>query len=74
MPDSPKSEGFGVTRCFAGVWQLPLTKFDVGFCTKLDVDRTMGMIIQSFPGLTELGLSGLEMEALPEGVIPKRVA
>ena len=64
-------------RCdlsFAGVWQLPLTKFDVGYCKKLDVNATMGMIVQSFPGLTELGLAGLEMEALPEGVIPKCVA
>ena len=34
----------------------------------------MDMIVQSFPGLTELGLAGLEMEALPEGVISKRVA
>ena len=61
-------------RCdlsFAGVWQLPLTKFNVGYC---NVNATMGMIVQSFPGLTELGLAGLEMEALPEGVIPKCVA
>ena len=65
-------ECFGVTLCFAGVWQLPLTKFDVGYCKKLDVNAAMGMIVQSFPGLTELGLAGLEMEALPEGVIPKR--
>jgi len=50
------------------VWQLPLTKFDVGQCTKLDVNATMGMIVQSFPGLTELGLAGLKMEALPEGI------
>ena len=64
-------ECFGVTLCFAGVWQLPLTKFDVSFCTKLDVNATMDMIVQSFPGLTELGLAGLKMEALPEGVIPK---
>ena len=27
----------------------------------------MDMIVQSFPGLIELGLAGLEMEALPEG-------
>ena len=53
------------------MWQLPLTKFDVGQCTELDVNATMGMIVQSFPGLTELGLAGLELEALPEGVIPK---
>ena len=55
------------------MWQLPLTKFNVG-CKKLDVNATMDMIVQSFPGLTELGLAGLEMEALPEGVIPKCVA
>ena len=67
-------EGFGMTWCFAGVWQLPLTNFSVGSCKKLDVNATMGMIVQSFPGLTDLGLSGLEMEALPEGVIPKRAA
>ena len=60
--------------CIAGVWQLPLTKFDVSYCQQLDVNATMGMIVQSFPGLTELGLAGLEMEALPEGVIPKRDA
>ena len=71
---SPMPKRFGVTLRFEGVWQLPLTKFDVGFCKKLDVNATMDMIVQSFPGLTELGLSGLEMEALPEGVIPKRVA
>ena len=53
------------------MWQLPLTKFNVGYCKKLDVNATMDMIVQSFPGLTELGLAGLEMEALPEGVIPK---
>ena len=70
----PMPERFGVTWCFAGVWQLPLTKFNVGFCTKLDVNATMGMIVQSFPGLTELGLAGLEMEARPEGVISKLVA
>ena len=56
------------------MWQLPLTKFNVGYCKKLDVNATMDMIVQSFPGLTELGLAGLEMEALPEGVIPKCVA
>ena len=56
------------------MWQLPLTKFDVSYCKQLDVNRTMGMIVQSFPGLTELGLAGLKMEALPEGVIPKRDA
>ena len=64
-------------RCdlsFAGVWQLPLTKFNVGFCKKLDVNATMEMIVQSFPGLTELRLFALEMEALPEGVIPRRAA
>ena len=60
--------------CVAGVWQLPLTKFDVGYCKELDVNATMGMIVQSFPGLTELGLRGLRMEALPEGVILKRDA
>ena len=27
----------------------------------------MDMIVQSFPGLIELGLGGLDMEALPEG-------
>ena len=27
----------------------------------------MDMTVQSFPGLIELGLAGLEMEALPEG-------
>ena len=63
-----------MTWCFAGVWQLPLTKFDVGYCTKLDVNATMGMIIQSFPGLTSLGLRGLEMRTLPDGVIPKHAA
>ena len=68
------TEGFDLTLCVAGVWQLPLTKFDVGFCKKLDVNATMGMIIQNFPGRTELRLAGLEMEALPEGVIPKCVA
>ena len=67
-------ERFDLTLCVAGVWQLPLTKFDVGFCKKLDVNATMGMIIQNFPGRTELRLAGLEMEALPEGVIPKCVA
>ena len=67
-------ERFGVTWCFAGVRQLPLTKFDVGYCTKLDVNATMDMIVQSFPGLTELGLAGLKMRTLPEGVISKRVA
>ena len=56
------------------MWQLPLTKFNVGFCKKLDVNATMDMIVQSFPGLTELGLAGLQMEVLPEGVIPKRAA
>ena len=55
------------------MWQLPLTKFNVGCCKKLDVNATMDMIVQSFPGLTELGLAVLEMEALPEGVIPKCV-
>ena len=60
-----------MTRCFAGVWQLPLTKFNMGYCKKLDVNATMDMIVQSFPGLTELGLCGLAMEALPEGAIPK---
>ena len=68
------TEGFGVTWCFAGVWQLPLTKFNVGYCSFLDVNATMDMIVQSFPGLTELVLFGLKMEALPEGVIPKCVA
>ena len=67
-------EGFDLTLCVAGVWQLPLTKFNVGYCKKLDVNATMDMIVQSFPGLTELGLAGLEMEALPEGVIPKCAA
>ena len=56
------------------MWQLPLTKFNVSGCKQLDVNATMDMIVQSFPGLTELGLRGLEMEALPEGVIPKRDA
>ena len=56
------------------MWQLPLTKFDVGYCKKLDVNTTMDMIVQSFPGLTELGLKNLKMEALPEGVIPKCAA
>ena len=56
------------------MWQLPLTKFDVSYCQKLDVNATMDMIVQSFPGLTELGLEQLQMEALPEGVIPKRDA
>ena len=68
---SLKTEGFGVTLCFTGVWPLPLTKFNVGYCKKSDVNTTMDMVVQSFPGLTELGLAGLEMEALPEGVIPK---
>ena len=57
--------------CIAGVWQLPLTKFDVSGCKQLDVNATMGMIVQSFPGLTELRLCGLQMEALSEGVTPK---
>ena len=63
-----------MTLCLAGVAQLPLTKLDVSGCSELDVNATMDMIVQSFPGLTELGLAGLEMEALPEGVIPKCVA
>ena len=67
-------KGFGMTLCLAGVAQLPLTKLNISSCKKLDFNATMGMIIQSFPGLTDLGLAGLEMEALPEGVIPKRVA
>jgi len=50
------------------MWQLPLTKLNVGVCKKLDVNATMGMIVQSFPGLTELELSGLEMRTLPEGI------
>ena len=63
-----------MTLCLAGVAQLPLTKLNIWGCKKLDFNATMDMIIQSFPGLTDLGLAGLEMEALPEGVIPKRVA
>ena len=52
---------------FVGIWQLPLTKFYVSFCKKLDINTTMDMIVHSFPGLIELGLAGLDMEALPEG-------
>ena len=75
----PESEfGFQLsvvlTLCFAGVWQLPLTKLDVSECKKLDVKATLDMIVQSFPGLTELRLASLQMETLPEGVIPKCVA
>ena len=68
------AEGFGMTPCLAGVAQLPLTKLEVSGNIYMDFNATMDMIVQSFPGLTELGLAGLEMEALPEGVIPKRAA
>jgi len=52
---------------FVGIWQLPLTKFNVGYCRQLDINTTMDMIVQSFPGLIELVLACLDMEALPEG-------
>ena len=50
------SEGFG---------ELNLTEIDFGYCRQLDLGVIFDVIFK-FEGLTKLGLSGLEMESLPE--------
>ena len=51
------SEGFGHLSS--------LQDLDLGCCKKLDINATLDLLIK-LPVLTKLGLSGLEMAALPD--------
>lgn len=53
-----------------GFGELNLTTIDFSYCKQLDLSVIFDTIFK-FKGLTNLGLSGLEMESLPEGKQPR---